>query len=1350
MAQVIQIHSPAGTDAMVYPWPLQHSHGRDESQEIIETIRWVGVDFPELQLAIETHVLGNYDPYSFDSMSKLCERYNRAVDSVVKLWRGRAPPQCINKRPSQDLLRHILSKVYNHSVKEPDKLNVYEPFSPEVYGETSFELVAQMVKAIPFRSDDIFLDLGSGVGQVVLQVAASTNINGCCGIEKAETPAGYAVEMDKQFRKWMKWHGKTYTAYGLAKGDFLEETNRTRITDASVIFVNNFAFGPNVDHKLKQRFTLLKDGTRIISSKPYCPLNFRLTSRNLSDIGAILRITELATMPGSVSWTGNPVSYYLHMVDSTVLEEYFSNVKKRREAGRDDIVSVEDSEGSWVGKLDELDDIEFGTTTRHQWNDLIAVVEQHKLETMKDKKKVDSITPVMPTKKRKRPKEKKSKCRKSVAQGKGSSKYQGKNKSKPTSSRGRPRHPKPMTKASLAVSALEKATRSALGNSRKKRPTNAMKPVGLDKFMETVKQQYSSFWQHMASPAYRRSVQHEIEEQQKKAEHLNTQLDELNYQIYGLQQEGLLLLCDQMKTIGLDASKPAEIIVKLHELVQEQMELVEECTKQAKEVSILENACSKSEQGTATFDKCIRIENQVLLSGICASENFQQGLCDDVLAESRRKRKLLDEMKLVQWESDDLLSSGCEKCEEFGNLAGDEYKSEQEMDVDIVGCPSEGETFAHHVAGGTNTLEEMSEFLEEKSVDEDKKKAKLPLMEPPMFNPYHHSSPLPLSMQDPSSCSASSIEPDQLLAFALCDFANPTHSPSKQNHAPCPPQNHVGKLQSALPSLFTSTTYNQTPSSVFPHISTLQACGPNQSVKASENFQKIQELLSEDAAMADKSLKPQSSVLKEVKTKPSNFSIAHLTGITDRSLATKTESTSNDLTSCTNNERNGLLNDKKPADASNLDPPSSTARWQRGVLNFQPGNQQKADSIAKLSTTIVSGSETAGKDSTSGAKMGRNGMVNDKTSVSTSDAPTSLGGRQSPLSTSQKDTQPKAHISKFIITTPKSCITTTSSSGTTEKDTVSVENNGRNGSANAMKPVNTSQPVSTVKWKSSLLALQEGKQWNNEFECRNSTKTLPKGILDFSAVSSAQAFPSNTSRPVVVNGVSETSGGRQSVSSTTKVVTSTILHTNPNLSAKSTPATILPGYKASATSSRMVNLSAGGNPFVPGAGRTAYAVYSCPKPTNVPAFGTNSLKKTVISSPRSQSAVGRGVTAPVVTCSRMASPSVVAAYNRSATNRMRSNIAKEDKKNSPMLNIPQRYLSPSVPRSNVYNSNRKKNEPSPKYVTKKNTMVRLNNNDHVAKYTGKIVKEKDNTNPKLFRNGLKLLNEYDSDSPPSS
>lgn len=228
----LRLKSPVGAEPAVYPWPLPvYDKHHDAAHEIIETIRWVCEEIPDLKLAMENYVLIDYDTKSFESMQRLCDKYNRAIDSIHQLWKGTTQPMKLNTRPSNGLLRHILQQVYNHSVTDPEKLNNYEPFSPEVYGETSFDLVAQMIDEIKMTEDDLFVDLGSGVGQVVLQVAAATSCKHHYGVEKADIPAKYAETMDREFRKWMKWYGKKHAEYTLERGDFLSEEWRERIAN---------------------------------------------------------------------------------------------------------------------------------------------------------------------------------------------------------------------------------------------------------------------------------------------------------------------------------------------------------------------------------------------------------------------------------------------------------------------------------------------------------------------------------------------------------------------------------------------------------------------------------------------------------------------------------------------------------------------------------------------------------------------------------------------------------------------------------------------------------------------------------------------------------------------------------------------------------------------------------------------------------------------------------------------------------------------------------------------------------------------------------------------------------------
>lgn len=321
----LRLNSPVGGSPAVYYWPLNKKKGYDEAKEIIETIVWGCKDIPDLEVPLKRNILKNVDRNDYESMKALTKRYNKAINNVLSLEKG-TQKFCdrLDQLASKELLHHIIQQTYSAAVTNAEELNRYEPFSPYVYGETSFDLIAQVIDHIKLTKDDVFVDLGSGVGQVILQVAATAMCNVCIGIERADVPAKYAKAMEKKFKFWMQWYGKKYGPFELIHGDFFDDIHREKFSDATVLFVNNFAFGPSVDHKLKQRFAELKHGTKIVSSKSFCPLNFRITDRNLSDIGTIMNISEI-TPPttSSVSWTSNHVLYYLQQIDRTKLENYF-------------------------------------------------------------------------------------------------------------------------------------------------------------------------------------------------------------------------------------------------------------------------------------------------------------------------------------------------------------------------------------------------------------------------------------------------------------------------------------------------------------------------------------------------------------------------------------------------------------------------------------------------------------------------------------------------------------------------------------------------------------------------------------------------------------------------------------------------------------------------------------------------------------------------------------------------------------------------------------------------------------------------------------------------------------------
>ena len=54
-------------------------------------------------------------------------------------------------------------------------------------------------------------------------------------------------------------------------------------------------------------------------------------SLHFADIGSMMHVAELSPLKGSVSWTGKPVNYYLHVIDRGKLEKFFRRQKHPEE-----------------------------------------------------------------------------------------------------------------------------------------------------------------------------------------------------------------------------------------------------------------------------------------------------------------------------------------------------------------------------------------------------------------------------------------------------------------------------------------------------------------------------------------------------------------------------------------------------------------------------------------------------------------------------------------------------------------------------------------------------------------------------------------------------------------------------------------------------------------------------------------------------------------------------------------------------------------------------------------------------------------------------------------------------------
>ena len=96
----------------------------------------------------------------FECLKSLTDDFNAWVSNIKE-----SRPNEIVKPDlgSSTLIKFMMQLIYNRAILDPGKLNHYEAFSPEVYGETSFSLIEKILERVELEENEIFMDLGSGM-----------------------------------------------------------------------------------------------------------------------------------------------------------------------------------------------------------------------------------------------------------------------------------------------------------------------------------------------------------------------------------------------------------------------------------------------------------------------------------------------------------------------------------------------------------------------------------------------------------------------------------------------------------------------------------------------------------------------------------------------------------------------------------------------------------------------------------------------------------------------------------------------------------------------------------------------------------------------------------------------------------------------------------------------------------------------------------------------------------------------------------------------------------------------------------------------------------------------------------
>ncbi|RAL13969.1 histone methyltransferase DOT1 [Aspergillus homomorphus CBS 101889] len=226
-------------------------------------------------------------------------------------------------RLSLPLVERILNQIYSRTVSpRVESLRQYENGTDNVYGELLPRFISTIFKETGLKSGQVFVDLGSGVGNVVLQAALEIGCEswGCEMMQNAcELAELQQAEFRARCRLWGIAPGKTH----LIRGDFLKQQSIVDVLKrADVVLINNQAFTPQLNNELINHFLDMKEGCQIVSLKSFVPAGHKIQARNLNSPVNLLTVKQRNYWSNSVSWTDVGGTYFIARKDSSRLKAF--------------------------------------------------------------------------------------------------------------------------------------------------------------------------------------------------------------------------------------------------------------------------------------------------------------------------------------------------------------------------------------------------------------------------------------------------------------------------------------------------------------------------------------------------------------------------------------------------------------------------------------------------------------------------------------------------------------------------------------------------------------------------------------------------------------------------------------------------------------------------------------------------------------------------------------------------------------------------------------------------------------------------------------------------------------------
>ncbi len=157
-------------------------------------------------------------------------------------------------------LRRLYKDISGYDIPRDEEKAIRERRGSPTYGEINVGSVQKLIDHLQLGTNDVVYDLGSGVGKMVLQVAMTTSVRKCVGIEMAPSRHQGARAALTRARELGLLRARECEFF---RGDFMEAD----LADATVIYTCSTTFSDRLMRRLTLKLSTLSPGLRFITTR---------------------------------------------------------------------------------------------------------------------------------------------------------------------------------------------------------------------------------------------------------------------------------------------------------------------------------------------------------------------------------------------------------------------------------------------------------------------------------------------------------------------------------------------------------------------------------------------------------------------------------------------------------------------------------------------------------------------------------------------------------------------------------------------------------------------------------------------------------------------------------------------------------------------------------------------------------------------------------------------------------------------------------------------------------------------------------------------------------------------------